>query len=237
MSLSQGLRVTGKCFEDGSEVEFEESNPKRTGTGAHARYEVYKTAKTIGQARELGASNPDLKAASDSGAMSSYGGIKIGKKELPTTLQETKGLGANSADIENAFDTGTAERAQHVDASIERNGPEHHPDAPSAKKAKDTASVLDLMRDGLAEMATEEPESPSVIAKKHDALKIKQELLSPTRRQFTAEAPPLPGSAPVPDSHQSTAALVAIVGPMPARIAAALPVSTVNADDASRRSA
>jgi len=49
------------CGEDDEPIEFDLTNPKRAGTGAHERYEKYKKAKTRREAIRLGASQADIK--------------------------------------------------------------------------------------------------------------------------------------------------------------------------------
>jgi hypothetical protein len=49
------------CGEDDEPIEFDLTNPKRAGTGAHERYEKYKKAKTRREAIRLGASLADIK--------------------------------------------------------------------------------------------------------------------------------------------------------------------------------
>lgn len=48
-------------------VKFEQTNPKKRGSGAADRYDKYKLAKTIGEAMDLGASQGDLKNDSTKG--------------------------------------------------------------------------------------------------------------------------------------------------------------------------
>jgi len=49
-----------KCPQDDDAVVFLDENPKRAGTGAHARYEKYKSAKTPREALSLGAVAGDI---------------------------------------------------------------------------------------------------------------------------------------------------------------------------------
>ncbi len=43
-------------------ITFQPDNPHRGGTAAYARYDLYKGAQSVGEARELGATPQDLKA-------------------------------------------------------------------------------------------------------------------------------------------------------------------------------
>eukprot|EP00973_Karenia_brevis_P090642 12403535-Karenia_brevis.AAC.1 len=46
--------------DDGVAIEFEESNPHRSGTAAWEKYEAAKVANTVGEAKEYGAYAYDL---------------------------------------------------------------------------------------------------------------------------------------------------------------------------------
>ena len=48
-------------FDRNDLIVFQANNPKRRRTGAWGRYERYKVATTVGQARELGATAQDLR--------------------------------------------------------------------------------------------------------------------------------------------------------------------------------
>ena len=48
-------------------VEFQPNNPKRVGSASHTRYELYKGATTVGEARDAGMQSMDLKLDIDKG--------------------------------------------------------------------------------------------------------------------------------------------------------------------------
>ena len=48
---------------DGANVTFEQDNPKREGSQTHARYEIYKSATSVGDAKGKGMSVADWKDA------------------------------------------------------------------------------------------------------------------------------------------------------------------------------
>ncbi len=53
-------RAPYRRFPNEQRVRYEVTNPARAGTPRHARYEAYKTATTIGEARRLGATSQDI---------------------------------------------------------------------------------------------------------------------------------------------------------------------------------
>ena len=50
-------------------VEHKDANPARVGSDRYRRYELYKKAKTIGEARRLGATSQDISMDLNSGAL------------------------------------------------------------------------------------------------------------------------------------------------------------------------
>eukprot|EP00959_Pyramimonas_sp_CCMP1952_P408487 8561174-Pyramimonas_sp.AAC.2 len=65
-------------FNDESEIEFDAINPKTTGTQTHARYEEYKGATSIAEAKSSNATLADLRSAFTRGHMRVVNGSYIG---------------------------------------------------------------------------------------------------------------------------------------------------------------
>ena len=62
-------RAPYRRFPNELKIKYSDRNPARRGTPRHARYENYKTAKTVGAARALGATSGDLSADIEKGAL------------------------------------------------------------------------------------------------------------------------------------------------------------------------
>ena len=56
-------RMPGRELPAATAITWQPDNPHRGGTAAYTRYELYKGASTIGEARSRGATAQDLKAA------------------------------------------------------------------------------------------------------------------------------------------------------------------------------
>ena len=54
-------------LQDSTAIKFQPLNPKRVGTASYTRYERYKVAKTVGEARTAGAHSMDLKVDIEKG--------------------------------------------------------------------------------------------------------------------------------------------------------------------------
>ena len=61
--------ITRENTKGSSRINFNPIHPKRAGTATHARYEAYKSATTLHEARELGANSYDIKAAFETGTV------------------------------------------------------------------------------------------------------------------------------------------------------------------------
>ena len=59
-ALELDPRAPYRRFPNEQKVRYKEANPARAGTMRHARYEAYKTATTIGEARRLKATSLDI---------------------------------------------------------------------------------------------------------------------------------------------------------------------------------
>ena len=61
--MGQGVKFSKSMslFGQDDSIVFQASNPKRRRTGAWGRYEKYKVATTVGQARQLSATAKDLR--------------------------------------------------------------------------------------------------------------------------------------------------------------------------------
>ena len=62
-------RAPYRRFPNEQKVRYEEANPARAGTVRHARYEIYKAATTLGEARRLGATSQDISMDVQRGAL------------------------------------------------------------------------------------------------------------------------------------------------------------------------
>ena len=62
-----GMAASQAQISDMTEVVFQSDNPKTVGTATFERYEQYKQAKTVGEAKRLGATSADIKTAIDKG--------------------------------------------------------------------------------------------------------------------------------------------------------------------------
>ena len=62
-------RAPYRRFPNEQRVRYEGANPARAGTARHARYEAYKAATTIGEARRRGATSQDISMDVQKGAL------------------------------------------------------------------------------------------------------------------------------------------------------------------------
>ena len=66
-SVDLAPRVPRRALPAATPVTFQPDNPHRGGTAAYARYELYKTAQSVGEARIAGALPQDLKGDLEKG--------------------------------------------------------------------------------------------------------------------------------------------------------------------------
>jgi len=59
--------INGTNVEDTTVLKYQESNPKRAGSKAHQRFEIYMKAKTVAEFLKLGGLKADLRYDADKG--------------------------------------------------------------------------------------------------------------------------------------------------------------------------